>query len=213
MMEKRMEVKTRFARGATEHAAQFVADAIRDGRWRAGEQIDVTALAAELKISASPVREALSRLRGERILETRHRGGFSTPLLQAHQLGAEYELLGILAPFVSRRSTAAEGTGIQSERSYSQRFADLLAAISQAAGMPPAGILLQKLELRIASYVNAEPSMVANAEIRLHLMEIALTRGDGRELSDLLEAHFRTCVDAAPALAKYVFERSKRFEI
>lgn len=60
-----------------------VYDAIKemlfDGPWRPGERIDRKALAVRLGVSPTPVNDALHRLTGEGLVESRFRDGFFVP--------------------------------------------------------------------------------------------------------------------------------------
>lgn len=51
-------------------------DAIVGGLYRGGEKIQEQALAEQLGVSRTPVREALSMLEQQGLLETRHQNGF-----------------------------------------------------------------------------------------------------------------------------------------
>lgn len=55
---------------------EAVRDAIVGGLYRGGEKIQEQALAEQLGVSRTPVREALSMLEQQGLLETRHQNGF-----------------------------------------------------------------------------------------------------------------------------------------
>jgi len=63
--------------------AERVYDALRrrllHGEWRPGERLDPVLLSATLASSSTPVRDALNRLTGEQLVETRLSGGFFVP--------------------------------------------------------------------------------------------------------------------------------------
>jgi DNA-binding GntR family transcriptional regulator len=77
--------------GAT---AERVYDAVKKrvlkGAYRPGDRIDVAALAQQLASSATPVRDALHLLAGERLVETRAGDGFHVPQLDAPALDDLY---------------------------------------------------------------------------------------------------------------------------
>lgn len=62
--------------GALEVALTALRDRLRHGAYAPGARIPATALAASLRISATPVREALCRLVGEGVVEERRSQGF-----------------------------------------------------------------------------------------------------------------------------------------
>lgn len=207
-----MGLKSRFAAGAHEHAAQFVRDGIRDGRWRPGETLEATALAAELGISASPVREAFARLRGERLLEARHRGGYSIPMLQPHELESEYRLMSLLAMSLATRPLEPRRAPRSSPAAYGERVDGLLTALARTADLPAAAGILHNSALLLGPYLRAEPLFIPHAEQSVAEMEILFDAGDAGSLTSSIERHFGRCIAAAPNLARYVFERAKRFE-
>lgn len=207
-----MEPKSRFAVGAHEHAAQFLRDGIRDGRWAPGETLEANALATELGISASPVREAFARLRGERLLEARHRGGYSIPMLQPHELESEYRLMSLLAMSLATRAIAPRGDPRSLPAAYGERVDRLLTALARTADLPAAAGILHNSTLLLAPYLRAEPLFIPQAEQSVAEMEKLIDGGDAEKLTSSIERHFDRCIAAAPNLARYVFERAKRFE-
>jgi hypothetical protein len=76
-----------------------------DGTFSPGSQIKVNEAAAELRTSTTPVREALSRLVGEELLEDRRRVGFFVPVPSAYEL-LDLFLLSELCLTAAVRGTA-----------------------------------------------------------------------------------------------------------
>lgn len=74
------------------------------GTFAPGERLDPALLARDLGASATPVRDALHRLAGERLIESRHQEGFRQPILTEADLRDLYEwasallLLALAAP-------------------------------------------------------------------------------------------------------------------
>lgn len=106
-----------------------------DGRFRPGARLQAVELAAELRLSATPVREALSRLAGEGLLEDRRREGFFVRRLTAAEIADLHRLslaclLIALDPSRPRRGEpagAAEPAGVPSAER-------LLAGLVRAGG-------------------------------------------------------------------------------
>jgi hypothetical protein len=67
-------------------------DRLREGRFRPGERIAATEIAEELQLSATPVREALSRLVGEGLIEDRRGQGYFVRSLSALDMADLYRL-------------------------------------------------------------------------------------------------------------------------
>ncbi|WP_372784594.1 GntR family transcriptional regulator [Phenylobacterium sp.] len=67
-------------------------DRLRDGAYRPGARIAATDLADELRLSTTPVREALSRLAGEGLLEDRRGQGYFVRLPNALDIADLYRI-------------------------------------------------------------------------------------------------------------------------
>ncbi|MGY2735100.1 GntR family transcriptional regulator [Sphingomonas sp. UYP23] len=172
-----MVTKSRFSGGAHEYAAQFVREAIRAGRWTAGEAIDVTALAVELRISPSPVREALARLRGEGILGTRYRDGYSLVLLQAHELAEEYRFVGLTAQALATHLVRPVDVMRPHLERYVARVEAVLISLALASDLPTAALKFHQSALRMNSYIAAELQVISDAERNLSHIEELIGRG------------------------------------
>ena len=79
---------------------------LRDGRLVQGEPLTITDLAEDMGLSATPVREALSRLAGERLIEDRRGRGYFAPRLDVSDL---VELYGLRRLYLAEALTADEG--------------------------------------------------------------------------------------------------------
>ena len=85
-----------------EQAANLVREMIVDGRLPAGERINEVHLAARLKISRTPLREALSRLVSEGALRSVARHGFFVRPLSAEEVQSIYPVRALLDPAALR---------------------------------------------------------------------------------------------------------------
>jgi DNA-binding FadR family transcriptional regulator len=113
---------------------------ILKGWWRPGERIDVAALADELGASITPVRDALYRLVGERLIVLGVSEGFAAPGLTEPGLRDRYhwsQMLVLLA-LGSRPTSAFElvkppQDSVDLETWPARLFRDLAAATAQSA--------------------------------------------------------------------------------
>ena len=81
---------------------------IMSGEIPAGGRIGVDALARQLGVSQTPIREALGRLEAEGLVSKTHLVGYSVaPQLSPRQLAALYEMRLLIEPFAARK--CAEG--------------------------------------------------------------------------------------------------------
>lgn len=115
------------------------------GHVHPGDQIVVVELAKRLGISPTPVREALARLAGERLVEDRRRHGYFVPLLSSFDLTELYDLcelyVGAAVDEARRRGEAAEiGQPRHAENAFGpDSFANVLAAL---LGLSPSARLV-----------------------------------------------------------------------
>lgn len=80
---------------------------VLDGRYPPGTRLDPVNLAKTLRASATPVREALHRLAGERIIDSWHQEGFRPPILAEADLYDLYSWASFLLG-LALRSDAPE---------------------------------------------------------------------------------------------------------
>lgn len=121
------------------------------GGFRLRERLDVGRLATEMQASATPVREALTRLATERLIAAKPTRGFFATLWNVQELKALYEWRGVLV--CSALETVSETRLIQRpsvvEGDYADAVRQTLADIEEGANA----------ELR---------RVAANADDRLH---------------------------------------------
>lgn len=100
--------------GATaERAYDALKRRVRDAALRPGERLDPSALAEELSTSVTPVRDALHRLTGERLVETRISDGFHMPVASEPALQDLYDWSAqILLLALRADNAAARGDGV-----------------------------------------------------------------------------------------------------
>ena len=80
---------------------------IMSGQFAAGVRIDPVAIARELAASATPVRDALHRLSGERLVDSWHQDGFRQPVQNESDLRDSYSWSQVLLSLALRSPAAA----------------------------------------------------------------------------------------------------------
>jgi DNA-binding GntR family transcriptional regulator len=192
--------------------AEHVVDLLFAGELRAGDRIDVDALATSLGVSRAPVREALVVLERDGLIETRyHRGAFVADF-DAAAIAEGFELYGLLSAFTSRRAAARHDPVL---------IAELDAALDEAAAAAePEEFEVQAREFRrvlnvavagprlralLRSFGGLIPvasrlSLPASLDEELRLMRAerdAIARGDGEGAADAAAQHIRLLGDRA----------------
>lgn len=89
-------------RRLVDDATHALRTAILDARLAAGARLRQTDLAAQLRISRTPIREALGRLQQEGLVELLPRGGVRVPLLDLDEAVELYDLREVLDGLAAR---------------------------------------------------------------------------------------------------------------
>ncbi|WP_144037697.1 GntR family transcriptional regulator [Sphingopyxis sp. KK2] len=88
-----------------EHAYTELKARVMAGEFAPGSKLDPGQLAAELGASATPVRDALHRLSGERLVDSWHQEGFRQPLVSEADLRDLYAWTAMLLGYALRSLT------------------------------------------------------------------------------------------------------------
>lgn len=151
---------------------------LRHGAVVPGARLDPAALSASLTASITPVRDALHRLAGERLVEATS-DGFHVPVLSEPDLRDLYvwnHQLLLLALRSTRRSHADFLEPPPDEVHTAEIAERLFAAIARATGNREQVLAIDALNDRLHAARRAELGVLANA---------------GHELADMLEADLR----------------------
>lgn len=126
---------------------------LREGRLRPGEKLEPSLLSEELNASATPVRDALHRLTGERLVEAPRHEGFRAPLLTESMLRHLYAWhLDILLLALGRRRAEFTDGGTGLDRPQGEQLNLVFASLASASGNPEHGAALKNLTERLGPY-------------------------------------------------------------
>ena len=87
-----------------DHVYDYIAGEIQVGRLIPDQRINESVICDELKISRTPVREALIQLAAEGILENKARRGFVIKTLSPEDACELYEVIGLLDGFAAKKA-------------------------------------------------------------------------------------------------------------
>lgn len=87
---------------ASEHSVTGIRTAILDGGWIPGERLQPTLLATQFSTSATVIRESLTRLAGEGLVQLKPNRGFFVPELNLQELADLTELRCVTEALASR---------------------------------------------------------------------------------------------------------------
>jgi len=188
-------------------------EAIRDGRLEPGRRLVIDDLAAGLGVSAIPVREALSQLQSERLVEIRpHAGAVVAPVSReaVRELFALMEALELLAArsAVTRIDDAGvaalraivaamdAATAAGDHRAWSDGNARFHRAIVDAADLPLVRdftdrVLADWERLRRHAFGDAAPPDPERAQREHKRIVAALAKRDAAALEQVIAAHNR----------------------
>ena len=182
--------------GTFERVYAAIKDQLRKGVFRPGERLEPAAFCEDLNASVTPIRDALHRLTGERLVETPRHEGFRVPLLTETMLRHLYawhlDLL-LLATAKHRLIKAAvgesedRGPGLDQLERQNAIFLELAAS----TGNPEHLIVLRSLTERMEPYQRFEAELLDAIETETENIATAIRGGDRKTIRKSLIAYHR----------------------
>jgi DNA-binding GntR family transcriptional regulator len=182
---------------------------LRKGLFRPGERLEPTALSEEVNASVTPVRDALHRLTGERLVEAPRHDGFRAPLLTEtmlrHLYGWHRDLVILavakhadqqLQERLARRAGVESGAGIQNQ---------IFLALAKSTGNPEHAAALESLIERLAPVRRLEEVLLDALEQESADILAALAEKDRRRLRRTLIHYYRRRERIVPELLERVY--------
>ncbi len=121
-------------RRLSEHVYTIILQAIADHRIRPGERLVLDEIAAQLNVSRTPIRDALSRLVAEGLVQPRGRRGLYMTSLSAEELANLFELRRMCELFaVEKGTTTASDEIIDKMQAAADEFVRLANSEDPAA--------------------------------------------------------------------------------
>ena len=177
-----------------EKVVEAVEQGLVAGRWRAGERLSLQALADELGISMTPVREAVNELVAQRLLERRPGIGTRVAELTGQKLSDLWDLREVLeglgARWLAQRATDAELAALMAE-------AEVLDQLRVAA-------FEQNLNAEGGADLDEQPESVAEGEDKFH-RHFVERAGNGDLLLAIKPCHFVLLRTMAATLASGLY--------
>ncbi len=188
--------------GATFERVYFaLKDQLGAGRFPPGAHLDPAALSEELNASVTPVRDALHRLAGERLVSTPRGDGFRVPLLTETGLRDLYGWNGRLLSLALRPSL---GTRTEKEpaadRHLLARTEALFLAIAASSGSGELHAAISSLNDRLRPVRTAEGKFLSGLGGEMHALEKAYGSSDFPQLRTQIARYHRRRDKAAPEI-------------
>lgn len=175
---------------------------IRSGRYRPGDRLEPAALSATLNASVTPIRDALHRLTGERLVEAPAHEGFRVPLLTEAGLRQLYRwhhrllALAMKSPAALAGQSAAEDIELR----------DALLARARLSGEPELIAALESATDRLGALVPHETALLGSSvDDEREAVLASLGRGEAALLRRLLNAATRHRLRIVPALLERLY--------
>ena len=186
---------------------------LREGLYRPGDRLEPAVLSDELNASVTPVRDALHRLTGERLVEAPRHEGFRVPMMTEAMLRHLYawhlDLL-LLALMKHRAAPAADET-VASERQSDLPVYDrqngLFLALAQSAGNPEHVAALESATQRLQPVQRFEQMFLDETEAETKEIVDALRARDRKALRRALVRYHRRRLRIIPELLTSLLER------
>ncbi len=176
---------------------------MRDGRFRAGERLEPASLASDLSSSVTPVRDALHRLVGERMVDAPRQNGFRVPLLTEIGLRQLYAWHGDLLALSAARAplplTLAQPLSGATPAPL-EHAARLFSALGEAAGNGELIAVLRSTSDRLMPYRLREEKVLVGCGSEAEALAAAAAAADRVRLRRGLAAYHRRRLRAVPEL-------------
>lgn len=179
---------------------------LRSGRFVLGEQLMITAFAEDLHLSATPIREALSRLAGEGLIEDRRGSGYfawrldAIDLIELYGLASAYLAAALKAPGAQAFAPGLSVQGHEVDDAHVARTEAAHGAAIHAAHNLALTRLQALLDDRLAPIRRIEPLVLRSLDRELRELEAATSRADPSGLQQAFGAYYDRRIAAAPDL-------------
>jgi DNA-binding GntR family transcriptional regulator len=187
-----------------ERVYRALKEQLGSGGFRPGDPLEPRALSDALNSSITPVRDALHRLVGERLVEAPRASGFRTPLLTEVALRNLYAwnqtlLLAALPGSAAAAAGRADLAATSSEEPI-RRLEALFRAIASRSGNPEHVEAVAALGARLRAVRVAETRVLDSIEEELAEIDLQQRSGDTQALRRSIKAYHRRRDRAAAEL-------------
>jgi DNA-binding GntR family transcriptional regulator len=188
--------------------------AIMDRAFRPGDRLDPAVLADRFNASTTPVREALDRLVGEDLVESRSGSGFHVPALDEPALEDMYawsaELLGLAVRGWPRTGSASSwrveaNQEPQAEQPLARRAEAIFAALARRSLNSEHARAVARISARLHAARMIEPLLIDDADDELGLLAAAARGDDRRSLMRGIAAYHRRRIRLSARIVRALY--------
>jgi DNA-binding GntR family transcriptional regulator len=198
--------------GTFERVYAAIRQRLRDGLYRPGDRLEPALLSDELNASVTPVRDALHRLAGERLVEAPRHEGFRAPMMTEtmlrHLYGWHLDLLLLAVTkhhgiALAVQIAANDGGG---EIPPHERHHALFLALARLAGNPEHVAALEALSERLQPVQRLEQYFLDETEVETNEIMRALQAHDRKALRRSLVRYHRRRLRIVPELLERLLQ-------
>jgi DNA-binding FadR family transcriptional regulator len=174
-----------------ERVYRTLKEQLTSGRFAAGERLEPAALSGDLHASVTPVRDALHRLVGERLVEAPRHNGFRVPALTEEQLRDLYDWHAIMLDLALRTPPREMRAmpGFPADRVTTP--ADLFLELARRSGNGEHLAAVAGLDERLGAIRAVEPAVLGDTEEEWAKLQAAWKIGDRAALRKALRDYHR----------------------
>lgn len=183
---------------------------IMGGEWRPGQRIDLASLADQLGASITPVRDAMNRLVGERLLTTGISEGFAIPAMTEPELRDLYawNLDVLMGALRTRQRAHSEAFVADTPQDLASRAGAIFHMIAGRAQNKEYAVAIAGLNDRLHVVRLAEAHFVRNVEADVAQLEHDLRNSSVVTMRKSLIAYHRKRIRGAGEIV-YALHRSE----
>ena len=193
--------------GTFERVYAAIKDQLRKGAFRPGERLEPAVFSDQLSASVTPIRDALHRLTGERLVETPRHEGFRVPLITEIMLRNLYAWhLDLLLLATARRyrgpisAKKGEEASTYSPLNPLDQRNVLFLRLVETGGNPEHLFALRALIERMEPYQRFEDELLDAVQVETEAISAAISSGDRTALRKSLMAYHRRRARLVPEL-------------
>lgn len=183
---------------------------VLEGAWRPGERIEAARLAETLNSSLTPVRAALQRLVGERLVEARPTEGFHRPPVTEVGLKDLYDWNGRIVVLAAQLAWPPPSGQIADIPELSgvtpgAAAAAVFAALARRSASTSCALTVEGLNDQLHAARRLEPLALDGLEAEITELARLLGEPDGGGFRQAATAYHRRRVRATPALVELLY--------
>jgi DNA-binding GntR family transcriptional regulator len=181
--------------GTFDRVYAAIKERLRAGAYRPGQRLEPAALSDELNASVTPVRDALHRLTGERLVEAPRHEGFRMPAMTETRLRQLYawHLDLLLLALMKHRANAAENPVLNLDRGRPEReqVASLFLLLAKRTHNAEHIAALQAVAERLDAFEPVEQALLDGTQGETAAIFRAIETNDRNALRRGLVRYFR----------------------